>query len=307
VGAVVGERAAQRETADGVLTAEELGFQPVEPLAWTKSIAGREVTFRILRSLDQLAATEPMQRECLGLADIDMLAGSVLISCAETGGDVFGAFLEGESEPAGICVGYGGYVNRRPRVLSEILAVRPSLRSLGIGAELKKLQAVVALERGFDEIVWTVDPLRAGNARLNVEKLGAYCDHYEINRYGQGFGANFYGDMPSDRLHMTWEIGSSGVRERLLGRTPTTTPDDVEDLLHFSPERRDVERALIYLPNDVDKLLAEDANAVLRWRLALRETLPLAFDAGYAITGFVRDVDPERGLSAYVISRRCTQ
>ena len=304
MGAVAGERAAQRETAEGVLTAEELGFRPVGPSVWTKPVAGRAVTFRILRTLDELAATEQMQRDCLGLADVDLLAGSVLVSCAETGGDVFGAFLDGEPEPAGICIGYGGYVNRRPRVLSEVLAVRPGLRQLGLGAELKKLQAAVALERGFVEIVWTVDPLRAGNARLNLGKLGAFCDHYEVNRYGQGFGANFYGDMPSDRLHMTWEIANPRVRDRLLKHAPMTTLAGVEDLLNFSPARPEAERALVYLPSDVDKLLAEDANAVLRWRLALRETLPLAFEAGYAITGLVRDVDPERGLSAYVISKR---
>lgn len=303
---MAGEQTAQQKIVDGLLTAEELGFRAVEPRMWTKPIAGRAVTFRVLRTLEELTATEPFQRDCLGLADIDMLAGSVLVSCEETGGDVIGAFLDGESEPAGICVGFGGYVNRRPRVLSEMLAVRPGLRSLGLGAELKKLQAAIALERGFVEIFWTVDPLRAGNARLNVEKLGATCDHYEVNRYGQGFGANLYGDMPSDRLHMSWEIGSSRVRDRLLGRVPMTTLDDVDDLLHFSPDRRDAERALVFLPSNVDTLLAEDANAVLRWRLALRDTLPLAFESGYAITGFVRDLDPEQGLSAYVLSKRGT-
>ena len=44
-------------------------------------------------------------------------------------------------------------------------------------------------------------------------------------------------------------------------------------------------------------------NAVLRWRLTLRETLQLAFAAGYAITGFVPNVDQERGYAANVIER----
>ena len=243
-----------------------------------------------------------MQRESLGLSDLDLLAGSALVSCVETGGDVIGAFLDDDAL-AGMSVGYGGFVGGRPRILSEILTVRPALRGIGLGAELKKLQAAVALERGFVEIVWTVDPLRAPNARLNIEKLGAHCNHYEENRYGQGFGEGFYGNMPTDRLHMTWDIRSPAVWDRLLNGAASTTPEDIEDLLHFSPDRLDAERAFVFLPSDIDRLLAHDQNAALRWRLTLRESLPLAFANGYVITGFVRDVDPERELSAYILTR----
>ena len=36
----------------------------------------------------------------------------------------------------------------------------------GLGYALKVLQAAVTLEGGFEEMRWTVDPLRAANARL---------------------------------------------------------------------------------------------------------------------------------------------
>ena len=74
--------------------------------------------------------------------------------------------------PSASCVGWGGFVGR-PRVVSDFLAIRPEARSLGLATELKRLQAAIALSRGFEEIVWTVDPLRAANARLNFGKLGA--------------------------------------------------------------------------------------------------------------------------------------
>jgi len=293
------------DQSNATLTAADLGFQSVGALSWSKTIAGHTVLFRILRGVDQLAAAEFMQRESLGLSDLDLLAGSALVSCVETGGDVIGAFLEdSDGGLAGLCVGYGGYVNRRPRILSEILTVRPGMRAFGFGTELKKLQAAIALTRGFVEIVWTVDPLRAPNARLNIEKLGATCEDYEEDRYGQAFGEGFYGNMPSDRLHMTWDIASPAVHDRLLGRVPPLTLADIEDLEHFSPNRTDAERALVYLPSDIDELLASDQNAALRWRLTLRETLPVAFAMGYAITGFVRDVGREKGLSAYLLTQR---
>ncbi|MCC6790126.1 MAG: hypothetical protein IT336_00490 [Thermomicrobiales bacterium] len=290
-----------------LLTAESLGFAdgPHEH-SWTKPVGDFTCSFRLLRSLGDLLPTESLQREVLGAADIDMVGASELVVMQETGGDVIGAFREsgGFDELIGLSVGIGGVYERRPRLVSDLLVVRADVRSVGLGAEMKRLQAAIALGRGFEEIVWTVDPLRAANARLNLEKLGAYSDHYELNRYGHGFGAGLYGDMPTDRLHMTWKITTGDVRDRLLGKIAPLTGADIEDLLHFSPNRPNAERALVHLPSNIDMLLARDPNAALRWRLTLRETLQLAFAGGYAITGFVAQTDPEQGLSSYVLTKR---
>jgi predicted GNAT superfamily acetyltransferase len=62
-------------------------------------------------------------------------------------------------------------------------------------------------------------------------------------------------------------------------------------------------RALIHIPSDIDALLASDPNAAMRWRLALRDTLPVAFAAGYSIVGFVPNTIPEQQLSSLVIAR----
>lgn len=302
---------ATAETADSsvetLLTANELGFQTGrDDRSWFKQIGEHLCTFRLLRTLGELAPTEALQREVLGASDLDMVAASELVVVQETGGDVIGAFRNsgGVDELIGLSVGFGGYYQRRPRIVSDLLVVRADVRSIGLGGEMKKLQATLALERGFEEIVWTVDPLRSANARLNLEKLGAYSDHYEVNRYGEGFGAGLYGNMPTDRLHMTWQIATIAVRDRLLGKVPPLKLTDIEDLLHFSPSRPNAERALVYLPSNIDFLLARDPNAALRWRLTLRETLQLAFAAGFAIIGFVPQTDPARGLSAYVLSRQ---
>lgn len=297
------------DDARDALTPERLGFHPIAgELAWCKRVANADCTFRLLRTLPELLPTEALQREVFGVTDRDLISAGEQITVHDTGGDVIGAFrtAAGVEEMVAFCIGFGGYVNRRPRVVSDMLIVRADVRSGGLGGEMKKLQAATALERGFDEIVWTVDPLRAPNARLNIEKLGAYADRYEIDRYGSEFGAGLYGGMPTDRLRMTWPITSPSVRDRLLGRIAPVTIDDIEDLLHFDPDRQGAERVLVHLPDDVDLLLARDANAAMRWRLTMRETLQLAFAAGYAITGFVRDTVPELGLSSYVLTKRGT-
>ena len=298
------------DDATSPVTAGDLGFDPVGAGAWRKTVGGNAVTFRLLERVPELLAVEDLQREAFGVSDRDLVPASELVVVPETGGAIVGAFLgDGpDEELVGVAVGWGGFVGGRaagrPRLVSDLLAVRADRRNIGLGVALKTLQAAVALAAGFPEMVWTVDPLRAGNARLNFEKLGAHADRYEVDRYGAGYGAGLYGRMPTDRLHVTWPLTSPRVRDRLLGRAKPLARDDVAGLAHFDPATEPaVARALVYLPADIDRLLASDPNAALRWRLTLRETLPIAFAKGYTVVGFVPGIAADHDLAAYVIER----
>ena len=74
------------------------------------------------------------------------------------------------------------------------------------------LLAALALAAGYPEIVWTVDPLRAANARLNFERLGAYADEYLEDLYGADFAPGLYGGLPTDRLLVTWPVAKMTFR-----------------------------------------------------------------------------------------------
>ena len=290
-------------------SAEDLGFMPTGSTrsAWHARVGGRLLTFRLLERVPELMPVEDLQREVFGVTDLDVIPASELVVVPETGGMVIAAFGEEslETTPCGAAVAWGGFVRGRPRLVSDLLAVRVELRGVGLGTALKRLQAAVTLERGFPEIVWTVDPLRAANARLNFEKLGAYAARYEEDRYGAGFGTGLYGGLPTDRLHVVWPLTSPHVRDRLLGRTSPRTPADIAGLPVVAPDLPipPADRALVHLPADIDALLAADPEASRRWRFALRETLQRTFAAGYAIVGFVAGLPPD-GQSAYVIELR---
>ena len=156
--------------------------------------------------------------------------------------------------------------------------------------------------RGIDLVVWTVDPLRAPNARLNFEKLGATSHVYERNRYGDEFGAGLYGGMPTDRLHVDWEIASNRVRERLLFGTGQTDPGIAGTLPLWSLDL-EAGRALVELPADVDALLVADRDAALSWRMTLRQILEPAFEDGWRITGFIPRPGRKPGTSLYLLDR----
>jgi predicted GNAT superfamily acetyltransferase len=295
-----------------ILSPETLGFQPLAPgkngpevSAWIQELGGRSVTFRLLRTLAELAVTEDLQRDVFGLTDYDLLAAGELIVVHETGGEVIGAFIEedGVEQAVGCLFGWGGYVDGRPRIVSDFMAVRKWARSGGIGAAMKRLQAAIAIARGFEEIIWTVDPLRSANARLNFGKLRAYTNRYIENLYGTGYGEAIYGGLPSDRIQVTWPIASPAVQQHLL-RSDSPPPDiDLAAINQFDAERPDVDRATIMIPTDIDQIVQSDPATALEWRLRLRRDLQTAFGAGLAITDFAPNVDREHGLSAYIVER----
>ncbi|MDP9368752.1 MAG: hypothetical protein M3Q03_10840 [Chloroflexota bacterium] len=291
-------------------SAEDLGFVPIgnEGSAWRATVGGQRMLFCLLSRVGDLTPVEDLQRTVFGVTDLDVIPASELVVVPETGGAVIGVFPDGagtDAVPLGAAVAWGGFVEGRPRLVSDLLAVRAEGRGAGVGTALKRLQAAVALERGVAEVVWTVDPLRAANARLNFEKLGAHADRYEEDRYGAGFGAGLYGGLPTDRLHVIWPLTSLHVRDRLLGRTIPRTLVDVAGLpvVESAGPLPEASRALVHLPGDIDALLATDPEAAAHWRFALRETLQRAFAAGFAIVGFVAGAGPD-GLGAYVIEHR---
>jgi predicted GNAT superfamily acetyltransferase len=278
-----------------------LGFSGNEETGWVRSTRGRQTHFRLLRTLGDLMHAERLQEEVFGVSERDLIPANELIVVPETGGAVIAAFLPGDPDRAlGILVGWGGFVGR-PRVVSDFLAIVPEARSLGLATELKHLQAAIALSRGFAEIVWTVDPLRAANARLNFGKLGATAHRYEIDRYGSTFATTLYGGLPTDRLHITWDIRSPRVISRLLGHEETARPAENHDPAPYAPGMS-AHTALVAIPADIDALLAARTDQALAWRLRMRETLCQAFGEGFAITGFrpaLGDADP-----AYLLERR---
>lgn len=281
------------------LTPADLGFSDIGRETWVREQRGQLARFRILATLEDLAHAEHLQEEVFGVSERDLIPANELIVVAETGGAVIGVFLEQDPEvAAGVLVGWGGFVGK-PRIVSDFLAVRSAARNLGLAEQMKRLQAAVALQRGFEEIVWTVDPLRAANARLNFGKLGASADHYENDRYGPTFASTLYGAMPTDRLHVTWEIASPRIAQRLqsLAEPPVLT-----GLPAYEPHSL-VPAATLEIPADIDTLLAHDPAAAHDWRMRLRETLPQAFADGFAITNYLPPMT-EGGNPTLLLTRR---
>ena len=267
------------------------------------------MTYCVCRTIDtpeELAEVEALQRIVWPGEDLEIVPAHVLLTAAHNGGLVAGAWA-GE-RLAGFVFGFLGFheseTARHLKHCSHMLGVHPDFRNAGVGYALKTYQREHVLRQGLDLITWTYDPLLARNAQLNIAKLGAMCNTYLANLYGEmrdGLNAG----LPSDRFQVDWWIATRQVTDRLGG-----APGDRPRLADLSaagavwlnppgpdggpqppePSSSVVETnttVLFEVPADFLALKAADPVLALRWRLGTRAAFQALFRQGYAVTDFV--------------------
>jgi predicted GNAT superfamily acetyltransferase len=163
-------------------------------------------------SLDELRACVSLQKEVWEFSDAELVPLRMLVVAQKIGGQVVGAFLEGEL--AAFALAIPGIRAGHPYLHSQMLAVGKKYRDAGLGRGIKWLQRENALQGGIELIEWTFDPLEIKNAYLNIEKLGAIARRYSVNQYGIT-SSPLQGGMPSDRLIAEWWLKSKRVRDLL--------------------------------------------------------------------------------------------
>ena len=255
------------------------------------------LSIRALSHLNDLKQCEEIQRAVWGFSDLEIMAAPHLSAVIHAGGLVAGAFYEDAYKSAlcGFVFGFPAYARSSPGLHSDMMAVLPKFRGLGIGQQLKWFQRDWCLQRGLSYVSWTFDPLQAKNAKLNLEHLGASASEYLINPYGV-LGDTLNGALPSDRLVAHWDLSQPvsqsmsqpGVRALEPG---TPHPSSAHACaLHaetLTPNLIDEPHLLVATPEDINALRATDPDRALAWRLAQREVFLKLFARGYTVTRFV--------------------
>lgn len=270
---------------------------------------GDEITIRRAESPADYRACQEAQRRAWGIADAGyILPIATMVGAQLHGGLVLGAFLP-NGEAVGLSFAFLGRVEGRICLYSQLTGIVPGQQSRGLGHQLKQAQREYALAEGVDLIAWAFDPLQAGNARFNLDKLGATAAHYVDDMYGPRTDALNAG-VPTDRLIVEWELSSS---------TPRPGPDPAETLglprllesvewpggLRAVSGVRPAEgpRVLLEIPDDIAGLRSLEPELADAWRRAVREGFVAAFRSGYRAVGFFRDRADGRRRSYYVLQR----
>jgi predicted GNAT superfamily acetyltransferase len=231
-----------------------------------------QITIRKCDGLEELNACVTLQKEVWNFDDVDLIPLRMFVVSQKIGGQTIGAFDGGEL--VGFAFAIPGSRAGHAYLHSHMLAVRETWRNHGLGRRLKLAQREDALQRGFDLIEWTFDPLEIKNAHLNLARLGAIARRYSINHYGYS-SSPLQGGLPTDRLIAEWWIRSKRVVNLLEKKQP--------------PEFRMVTR--IEVPSQVYawKASPDDRPKAAEVQKRNREQFLAAFRQGLTALGYQRD------------------
>ena len=248
-----------------------------------KDVKTDSIEIRKCHSLEEMRTAVELQKEVWNFTDAELVPLRLFVVAEKVGGQVLGAF-DGK-DMIGFALAVPGVRAGHSYLHSHMLAVRQDYRNGGLGRRIKLYQREEALERGFELIEWTFDPLEIKNAYLNIEKLGAIVRRYTINQYGVTTSP-LQGGLPTDRLIAEWWLKSKRV-DALLQQGQFPRPDIATRISvpgpiyewKASPDTR--ERA-----KDV-----QDHN---------REQFLKAFSDGLAVLGYERD---DEGNGKFLLGR----
>ena len=250
------------------------------------------IHIRACKGIDELDACVQLQRDTWGYDETEAIPRKTFLLAQKIGGQVIGAFdpeipndlARPAAMPAASLVGFAmslpGIKSLRgqplPYLHSHMLAVRPSHRNRGIGAQLKWEQRREALARGVRRMEWTFDPLEIKNSFLNIHRLGAFACEYRVDFYGVS-SSRLQGGLPTDRLLAVWELDSQRV---------TAILQNFQLSEHLVEER-------IIIPVAIELWKSDDATRerALAVQLDVRKRFQQAFSKGLAVLGFSLDSD----------------
>ncbi len=269
------------------------------------------IEIRPLAVPDEFQACVELQCETWGESFSDVVPASILKVSQRVGGVALGAFGP-ERRLVGFVFGLTG-VETGGRIVhwSDMLAVRPEARNIGVGRRLKEEQRKMVRELGGDVIYWTFDPLVGRNAHLNLNRLGVRISEYVVDMYGIT-DATLHGGVATDRLIVAWPTHDDEIAERLSeSERALSSLDCCQSPIVTSEWIAEVTGATILphcvrveIPADGESLLLTGSPEAARWRMSVREGMRWGFTSGYTVSAFLSvNGDAGEGHGFYMLSK----
>ncbi len=286
VAALHPERFGLRRHRDGWRKAfPGIGDVVFAPLGWQHAqCTSYDLVDGVREPIDALLLVVRLQARVWGMPPEDLVPVNMLAILPDTGGTVLVAYREELGFNADGWLGFAISAGSRSGVLvSHMLGVREEQRGArDLGWHLKLLQGYEALRSGHRSAIWTYDPMRGANARLNIEKLGATVRELTLDKYGV-LRSELYGNVRSDRFTTHWDLVSATTHGRLeevrTGRYSGLAPDAIRAIPEITAEHAgDLARSAppmvrYQIPADIDALMIQDAQLAHTWRNEMRDAL----------------------------------
>jgi len=232
-----------------------------------------DYTVRPCEAQEEFGACVALQQKVFGYAEGEAYPQRLFVNLTHIGGHVLGAF-GAAGELVGFVASMPAWHGDHRYYHSLSLGVLPGHENRGLGRALKFAQRKAALAAGIDCIEWTYDPLRAKNAFLNIERLGAIARRYLPDYYGR-VQSRLQQGLPSDRLMAEWWLKSTRVKRAMADSSPRSS--------------RTKPAATVAIPGDFRALVEKDPAVAKHEQSRVRDQLQECFARGLAITGLARD------------------
>lgn len=270
-----------------------------------------EFTFRRLSTPEDYRACVALQKDIWGRQFRECVPPVILTIAQKVGGITVGAF-DADGLLQGFVFGLTGTKDGRLVHWSHMLGVREGLRDHGLGRRLKYFQRDLLRDVGVEIIYWTIDPLEARNAHLNLNRLGTRVTEYVPNMYGDDLGSDLHRGIGTDRFVVAWHIGEKDDKDALpehverdtsaFGQAPVVNTriekGGVPVPIACAPQA--VPMVRIEVPAQIQEVQEASLELAGRWRASTREAFLWYQEHGYQVAEFYRD--PESGRCFYVLT-----
>jgi predicted GNAT superfamily acetyltransferase len=265
------------------------------------------IEIRPLATPKERDACVELQRSTWGDDFSDVIPASILKVSQRIGGVALGAF-DRDGALVGFVFGLTGVERGRIVHWSDMLAVAPRARNLGLGRRLKEEQRQAVRQLGADVIYWTFDPLVARNAHLNFNRLGVRLAEYVEDMYGITDSV-LHGGIATDRMIVAWPTHDAEIAQLLAEAERVGTSADCRVGPLADGEWIDGASGAAILPYCIrveiplngEALLLHAPSEAAVWRSAVRRHVQWGLAAGYTITAFFQDEKADRGY--YLMTR----
>lgn len=260
-----------------------------------------DIRIRLLQTLDEMAMAVELQKVYWGDDAHDLVPQHMLMSMAQAGGHVHGAF--DNERLVGILLGFLGAdidpdddqsAPHRLYVMSKRMIVLPGNRGRKIGERLKWAQREFAFRHHINLVQWTFDPVLARNAYLNLRKLGAVIQTYKRDYFGTNAD---HPTLHGDRVVANWWVGHEHVARQFANERATVpsvayanqTMIDTDGLLKpIGYERPDYEAIALEIPKEFVPLERLNPQLGQQWRDHIRHAFMDLLSAGYIAIDMAR-------------------
>lgn len=267
--------------------------------------------FELIKTYEGVAHFNTLTRRIWGTNADDDIPVHVLVTMAKNGGGVLVARADdGPPELDGM-VGMAlwwpgiqqlpGESTPRLKACSHMAGVLQAWQRRGVGRQLKLKQREIILEQGVtDWVTWTYDPLYRTNGVFNIHRLGAVCNTYARNVYGE-LDDDLNRGTPSDRCQVDWWLKTERVERAARNELPNGDTDWSTSYILPSVRNeagllRPLEIPLAFaapaiavpIPDDIGVVRRSDSALGHEWRMYMREVLEGAFAAGYRMVDCIK-------------------